>query len=157
MNWNEVELQINKEADFLKNSLDTSPFTQNDAINCTDCLFRLVAILIVSGKIEVSKILVKNNFFGKENNLDTDKKRHGSHWHSNKMLIIEQYLSNNKITITDEKKLLYGRSDLYIEDKNIFIEVGTINLYKLYVNLLNMKNVRIIVIPSDNYILDFKL
>ncbi|HZJ41748.1 MAG TPA: hypothetical protein VFD51_01905 [Patescibacteria group bacterium] len=157
MNWNDVEKQINIEVNFLKNNLDLSPFTQNDAINCNDCLFRLISILIVSGKIKVEKVFVNNSFFGKENDSITDQKRHGSHWHSNKMLSIKKYLKIHNLVTVDEKKLLYGRSDLYIAKKNIFIEIGTINLYKLYVNLLNMQDARIIVIPSDNYILDFKL
>jgi hypothetical protein len=56
MDWYLVEENINKEVEFLKNNLQPSPFNQNDAIKCFDCLFRLMAIFIVSGKIKIKKI-----------------------------------------------------------------------------------------------------
>ena len=40
---------------------------------------------------------------------------------------------------------------------NLYIEVGTINIYKLLINLLNMNDCKIAIVPSDDYLLEFIL
>src|SRR3989338_3304584 len=154
-NWNIIEKNINKEINFLSTSLLLSPYHQNDAIKCNDCLFRGIGILIVAGKVKVRKIIFKNGDIWDANKYQKNvgnEKPHGAAWHYTNMKIIEDYFKRNNYKIEVEPNLHYGRADLAAPELNLFIEVGTINLYKLYFNLINMNNVRIIIMPSDYYL-----
>jgi hypothetical protein len=158
--WNLVEKNIYKEIDFLKNNLILSPFRQNDPIQCKDCVFRQIAILIVSGKIKVKKIVGDRKKLWpvlKVNNSLSDKKSHGADWHDSFIKQVKNYFENKNYLTENEPELHYGRADLGIPKLNIFIEVGTINIYKLYNNLINMVGCKIVVLPDDNYIIEFSL
>ncbi len=158
--WNLVEKTINNEIDFLNNNLLLSPFRQNDPIQCKDCIFRQIAILIVSGKIKVKKTINSNNKLwpiNKTYSNNDNNKSHGADWHNSLINQIKNYFKDNGHATTLEPDLHYGRADLGIPELNIFIEVGTINIYKLYSNLINMVKCKIIVVPDNNYIIEFSL
>lgn len=158
MNWNLIEQKIKIEEDFLKNNIDLSPFSHNDQIKCPDCLFRLLASLLVSGNIKVHLIKYQDDSFWNKNGLILNKnnnKDHGAFWHSSKIKLIKKYFEINGFTAENEPQLFYGRCDLGISKLKVFIEVGTINLYKLYLNLLNMKEGRILLVTSDSATLEF--
>jgi len=159
MDWNDVEKQINITIDFLRENILLSPYKQNDPIKCSDCLFRLIAILIVSGKIKVSKILYKNNsiWCNPTPLFKNDYKSHGAHWHDSTIRIISNYFKNNGYVYRSEPSLHFGRADIGIDKLKLFIEIGTISLYKLYFNLINIKNCKIIIVPNDNYLIEFTL
>jgi len=160
MDWNLVEKNIKEEMVFLKDNIQLSPFTHSDPIKCNDCLFRLVATFIVSGRIKVSKINYHDDGIWDRNLLaleSNEAKKHGAFWHNSKINIIKKYFEINKFKTQSETKLFYGRCDLSIPDLKIFIEVGMINLYKLYLNLSNMKKCRILLVLSDSSLLEFIL
>ncbi|MDD4901836.1 MAG: hypothetical protein PHE24_01745 [Patescibacteria group bacterium] len=158
IDWNEAEKAISDEIEFLKNNISQSPFEQNDPIKCEYCLLRKIAIFIVSGKMKLKKISYLNNsIWQAKNNLNTDNlKKHGGNWHNDLISTIEKYFLTNGIKVEKEPALYYGRADLGT-DKNVFIEVGTTNLYKLYLNLSFLKNCKIMLVPSDDYLLEFNL
>jgi len=158
MEWKNVEKNLSDTINFLKNNILLSPYHQNNPIKCNDCLFRLISILIASGKAKVNKIKYKHNniWAHSKTKLNTNnRKLHGAKWHSKMMLLIENYFQYNNYNVQNESNLYYGKSDLYIPVLNIYIEVGTISLYKLYNNLLNMRNCKIIIVPSENYLIEF--
>lgn len=159
MNWNLVEEAINKEIYFLKNNLSLSPYSQNDPIKCNDCLFRQMAILIVSGKISVQKVTgkIENHWPIKEKINSENEKMHGSDWHHETIKQIERYFTTNNYKTTTEPSLHFGRADLGIPELNLFVEIGTVNLYKLYINLLNMKNCNFILEPFGSYFIMISL
>lgn len=157
IDWNEVEKTISEEMEFLKNNISPSPFEQNDPIKCEYCLLRKIAIFIVSGKIKIRKISYINNSIwqAKNNHLAGNFKKHGGNWHNNLILTVEKYFLASGIKVEKEPPLYYGRADLGAN--NMFIEVGTTNLYKLYLNLSSLKNCKIILVPADDYLLEFDL
>jgi hypothetical protein len=158
IDWNDAEKTISEEMEFLKNNISLSPFEQNDPIKCEHCLLRNIAILIVSGKLKLRKIIYKNNSIWqteKKFNSSTLKK-HGGNWHNDQILTIEKYFLANGVKVEKEPALYYGRADLGAGN-NMFIEVGTINLYKLYLNLSSLNSCKIILVPTDNYLLEFDL
>jgi hypothetical protein len=160
MDWNLVEKNIKLEIDFLKNHIDLSPFSHNDPIKCSDCLFRLIASLLVSGKIKVKLIRYQSDSFWSKNSLileENNNKNHGAFWHSSKIKLIKTYFEVNGFNVHDESQMFFGRCDLSIPELKVFGEVGTINIYKLYLNLLNMKDGKIILVTSDNSLLEFSL
>jgi len=160
-NWNLVEKNISNEIDFLSNNLLLSPFRQNDPIQCKDCIFRQIAILIVSDKIKVKKIINSKDklwpISKAQNSIIDNKKSHGANWHNSLINQIKNYFEDNGYSAKLEPNLHYGRADLSVPELNIFIEVGTINIYKLYNNLINMVRCKILIVPDNNYILEFSL
>lgn len=158
MDWNLVEKNIKFEMDFLKKHIDLSPFSHNDPIKCSDCVFRLIASLLVSGKIK-SKLISYNDdsFWNKKSIIlnEDNSKNHGAFWHSSKIRLIKKYFEINGFKVEDESQMFFGRCDLSISELKIFVEVGTINIYKLYLNLLNMSDGKIILVISDNSSLEF--
>lgn len=160
MNWNLIEKNIKEEAAFLKDNIQLSPFNHFDPIKCPDCLFRMLAIFIVSGRVRVKKINYHNDSLWSKNLLGPElsaAKAHGAVWHDAKINIIKKYFKANEYQVQPEARLFYGRCDLGVLDLSIFVEVGTINLYKLYINLLNMKECRILLVLSNSSLLEFIL
>lgn len=160
MNWKNVENKLMEISDFLKQNLEFSPYTQNDPIQCHDCLLKMTSILIASDKIELNKLRYeKNNLWrtDNENNYIKNKKGHGAKWHHNMMENIENYFNLNNCNVYVEPNLHYGRADLYVHDINTYIEVGSVNLYKLYLNLYFMNDCKILIVPSEYYSLEFIL
>jgi hypothetical protein len=119
---------------------------------------RNIAILIVSGKLKLRKIIYKNNSIWQIEKIFNSGglKKHGGNWHNDLILTIEKYFLANGVPVQKEPALYYGRADLGAGN-NMFIEVGTINLYKLYLNLSSLNNCKIIMVPADNYLLEFNL
>ncbi|MFA6551197.1 MAG: hypothetical protein WCV41_01560 [Patescibacteria group bacterium] len=162
LSWREVENNINQEMSFLEDALLPSPYHQEDPIKCNDCLFRQIAILIVGGRIKVKKIIYGNNsvwlYRKNPTPIDNDEsKKHGAYWHYSMIKMIENYFKDSNYSVQNEPNLHYGKADLGIEELSLFIEIGTINIFKLYNNLFYMKNSKIVVIPSDNYFIEFTL
>jgi hypothetical protein len=78
-------------------------------------------------------------------------------WHDSKIKLIKKYFKTNGLPVKDEAPLYYGRCDLSVPQINTFVEVGTINLYKLYLNLLNMRDCKMLIILDDHSLLEIRL
>ena len=89
--------------------------------------------------------------------VENDEKQHGAAWHYDKITMIKDYFERNSQGVELEPNLHYGRSDLGVHELSLFIEVGTINLYKLYYNLLYLHVYKLIIVPSDDYLLEFSI
>ncbi len=159
--WDEVEKAIYKEQKWIKRNIEPSPYSDKSSpITCPDCLRRRIAILIVSGKIKVKKIKSPNLWDG----FDFEKnkrKKHGHDWHNNMMNIIARHFEKQDYGVDYEPNLNYGNADLLVynkkdkNEKNIYVEVGTVSLYKLLYNLETMKNVDFLIVPTGDYLIEF--
>ena len=164
--WNTIENIIEKEIFWLKNSLSFLPegYKLNPSfIRCDDCILRKLAILIVSGTVKATQFIKSKGVKTMWNDLmaEPDLKRlskHGQEWHKMMMDVIYQYFSSRNYKVTPEPVLNYGRADLEIHSnsgKIIYVEVGTVSLYKLWYNLSTIKNVIFLLVPSEEIIIEF--
>ncbi|MCD6500707.1 tyrosine-type recombinase/integrase [bacterium] len=165
--WNIVETSINKEITWLKDNISILPESYKQKhllINCDECLLRKLAILITSGKVETTRFKAKK---GKDlwSGLTKQKKiqkisKHGEEWHRRMIDVISHYFRLQHYKTLTEPILNYGRADLgvYSNSKNpLYIEVGTVSLYKLWYNFLTMKNSYFLLVPSEEYAIEFKI
>ncbi|MDP2741135.1 MAG: phage integrase N-terminal SAM-like domain-containing protein [bacterium] len=162
--WHLIERKIEEEKCWLRNNIDTMPEGYKNSpslLKCDDCILRKLSILIVSGKIEAFELYNSNKNLWDNTFIKSDEinKYHGKDWHRNMINEIYRYFKHNGYKIISEPSLNHGRADLGVIDisgKIIYVEVGTVSLYKLWYNLASMKDVNILVIPSENKILEFK-
>jgi hypothetical protein len=164
--WHIVEKKIQEEIVWLNNSIETFSIQEkNSSTNCRKCLIREIAILIVRGKIkatEIKKIAPLKNFWTetkiKKNRQKLPKMRHGKDWHRETMEQIEHHFISRNYIIDREPNLYWGRADLGVSKKNkqnLYIEVGTISLFKLLINLKMMENSIYLIVPSDDKLIEF--
>jgi len=163
--WHTIENIINKEVLWLKNGIPVMPqgYKENPPfLKCDDCILRKIAILIVSGKsntIEYQAEKNKDLWNNLTKKLDLKKiSRHGEEWHKKMMDVIYEYFKQQNYKVVFEPILNYGRADLGIYSKgnrSLFIEVGTVSLFKLWYNLSSMKNIAFLLIPSENKAIEF--
>ncbi len=155
-NLNKSEESIEEVINFLNNNIDASPFNQDDPIKCVHCLFRKIAILVLSKKIKIVKINFENKL---DFNFKTDqeKNKQGSHWHNSIIENINIFLKNKNLETEKEPKMFFGRADLFVKKKKLYIEVGTINIYKLLCNINNMKDCCIHILSNEKNLVEIKL
>jgi hypothetical protein len=156
--WLDTEKSIKKEVEWLKKNI--LPYQSNvNLLRCSDeTFYRLISILIVSGNIKVNEHSYKNDG-GLDNIKQLSGKQHGSDWHNNMIKYLSlMFLSGGYKVFDSEPQLYYGSADLKIVKSNkvVYFEVDTINIFKLWINLLKMKNV-IIIIVTHNKIIKFEL
>lgn len=158
--WHEAEKKITEEIKWLKKSILPSPFKNEDSpIKCLDCLYREIAIMIVRGDIKV-KEFTKLDWKVNDGEKLPAKSKHGKEWHKNMMNKLDKYFSSQKYKVEQEPAIGFGRADLGIYKKNekdILIEVGTISVYKLLFNLQTMHNAVFLLVPKDNYAIEFEV
>ncbi len=167
LNWRFVEDNITKELKWLENNILFLPErykSENPLSLCNSCLLRKLSILIVSGKIRATELKgQKNNDLW--NNLTKEKNiqklsEHGKDWHKKMINIVHHYFtSQNYKLVVIEPVLNYGRADLGVFSdfsKPIYIEIGTVSLYKLWYNFLTMKNTKFLLVFSEEYAIEFE-
>jgi hypothetical protein len=78
------------------------------------------------------------------------------------MSVVSKYFEdqNYKIKLEPNLNLNYGRADLGVYSKQnpkeiFYIEIGTVSLFKLWYNFSTMKNVTFLVIPFEEYFIEF--
>ena len=166
LNWHIIENVINQEILWLKEKILIMPSAyRKDRLlqDCDNCLLRKLAILIVSGKIKAYEIRTKNgkdlwvNSVIQKNSLCANKSKHGKEWHRKMMDRVSNCFIAQNYKVRLEPILNYGRADLkaYNHRENIYIEIGTVSLFKLWYNFLTTKNTTFLIIPSKDYILKF--
>jgi integrase/recombinase XerD len=165
--WNIVESNINKEIKWLKNNIFVlhSKHKQNkDFMDCQDCLLRKIAILIVSGKVKTTKFkITQNKKLWDISNVQNIKiiNKHGQEWHRKMMTVVSKYFENKNYKIRLEPNLNYGRADLGVYSRQnpkefFYIEIGTVSIYKLWYNFSTMKNAIFLIIPFEEYFIEFR-
>jgi len=162
LNWNTTEEFIEKEILWIKNNIETmsTAFKKDSPLKEEELVLRKLAILIVSGKVKVIKFKSKKKDFWNFDSLMKISKnhRHGKDWHNKIMNVVHSYFESRKNIVEIEPILNYGRADLGIFnlESPIYIEIGTVVLYKLLYNLLTMKNSIFLIIPSEDYIIELR-
>ncbi len=165
LTWDQVEKQIIKEAQWLENVIDRYSKKEKDHTGnpvCPNCILRKLALMIIHGDVaavEINKDPKLQNFWLKSDTKTQRKIYHGSNWHRKTMEKIEAHFKLLECDVVLEPDLNYGRADLGIYkkgEKDLLIEVGTIQLYKLWFNLNRMaKNVIYLIIPNDKKMIEF--
>jgi len=162
ISWNTVEEFVEKEILWIKNNIETmsTNFKKDSPLKEEELVLRKLAILIVSGKVKAIKFKSKEKDFWNFDSLMKALKnhRHGKDWHNKMMNVVHNYFEHRKNIVETEPILNYGRADLGIFSSEfpIYIEIGTITLYKLLYNLLTMKNSIFLIIPSKDYIIELR-
>jgi len=169
-NWYVVENTINQEIKWLRKRISTMPakYSKNRlSQGCNDCILRKLAILAVSGQIIIREFKAKNKgclwnnsklAFQKQSKI-TQESKHGKEWHRNMMDTVSKYFKTHNCKVILEPTLNYGRADLEVQidpQKTVYIEVGTVSLFKIWYNLSTIKNIIFLLIPSEEYIIEFK-
>ena len=165
--WHVVEDFINQEILWLKNNIPVLPesYKANPPfLKCDDCILRKIAILITNGTVKAAELQTKENkdlWNNLTESLNVNKiNRHGEEWHKKMMDIIYEYFKSKGNKVILEPALNYGRADLGIISNStnpVYIEVGTVSLFKLWYNLSTMKNAIFLSIPSENNVIEFKI
>lgn len=156
--WNVVEEAINKEIKWLEEIIIDSPFKKEEK-ECRKCIFRRIAVLILSGKINVKDIKSSVSLWGKNRSFIMGKP-HGKEWHSEMMRLVASYFQSLEYEVAVEPNLSFGRADLgvYKEGKrNLFIEVGTVSISKLLLNLKSMKGSDILLVLDSNHAVELSV
>lgn len=165
--WRVIETCINKEINWLKYNIQYlsegyTKKTKPSILNCENCILRKIAILIASGRIKAIELKAKSHNYDLWNGLtkiiNKSKHRHGKEWHRMMMTVIEHFFESQGYKINIEPNLNYGRADLgvSIESNNLYIEIGTVSLFKLWYNFSTMRNSTFLIVPSEKYAIEFK-
>lgn len=155
--WNVVEGAIIKEIKWLKKTIIEAPIKKSNY--CKDCIFRRLAILIVSGKIKARDIKSSVSLWGKEKSFSVGKP-HGKEWHTEMMKLVSSYFKSLGYDVAIEPNLNMGRADLGIYKKgerHLFIEVGTVSLPKLLFNLESMEASDFLIVLESNHAVEFSV
>lgn len=158
--WDVVEKTIAKEVKWLKETLLESPYREkNESYGlCKNCIYRRIAILIVSGKVRARDIKSTISLWGKRK-LSTHIE-HGEKWHSQMMKLVGGYFQSLSYKVIVEPNLNIGRADLgtYKKNKrNLFIEIGTVSLPKLLFNLESMEGSDFLLITDKDRAVEFSI
>jgi len=163
--WHIIENIISKEIAWLKDNIPLLPegYKENPLSLSDDYILRKIAILIVSGRVGTIEFQAERNkdLWSNLTNKPNLKKisRHGREWHRKMMDVINEYFKLKNCGVVSEPVLHYGRADLEVHlnlKKPLYIEVGTVSLYKLWHNLSSMKNATFLIIPSEKRAIEFK-
>lgn len=154
--WDVVEKAINKEVKWLKTIIETSP---HDKEICKNCIFRRLAILILSGKIKAKDIKSTVYLWGEEKLLPINKP-HGKEWHAKIMNLVHNYFKSLSYNVIVEPNLNMGRADLGVykkNERNLFIEIGTVSAPKLLFNLESMEGSDFLLIIDEKHAVEFSV
>jgi len=164
--WDIVEKKIKEEMVWLENNIDTFLDKERTApTGCRECFMRRIAILIVSGQVEakeITKIPPLESFWinKKVKKKNKPTKRHGSDWHYETMDKIENHFLSLGFKVIREPDVAGGRADLGVFKKgkpNLYIEVGTVSFFKLWLNLerKRLQNFTYLIVPNNDKLIEF--
>jgi len=155
--WQMVEKAIAKEVKWLKETIIEGFHKEKDY--CKDCVFRKLAILIISGRIKAKDIKSTICLWGKEKSFFIGKP-HGKKWHTEMMKLVANYFRSLGYSVAIEPKLNMGRADLGIykkSERNLFVEIGTVSLPKLLFNLESMEGSGFLIVLDSNHGVEFSV
>jgi hypothetical protein len=163
--WDIVEKAITKEQRWLEQIILKSPYENlknvlypKDAL-CENCIYRRIAILIISGKIKAKDIKSEKKCLWGNIKLPLGKS-HGKEWHAEMMSLTAGYFKSLRFDVAKEPSLNIGRADLGIYKKgmrDLFVEIGTVSLPKLMFNLETMKNSDFLLVLESNHAVELSV
>ena len=160
--WHEVEKQIYKEIAWLDDNIVAADVNRPANLPITDkkYLLRHIALLIVSGSVRAREIK-STNLWPTDKGGEVLTKPHGQDWHFKTMQIVASYFKTDGYEVIQEPYLSFGTADLGVfkdHERPLFVEVGSISsFYKLLYNLSSMEGSDILIIPRDNYLIEFEI
>ena len=158
--WHLVEESIVKEIKWLQEIIiETHHHKDRDDNICRGCVYRRLAILILAGKIKAKDIKSSICLWGEEKSFPVGKP-HGKEWHAETMKLVSSYFKYLGYDVAIEPNLNMGRADLgaYRKDeRNLFIEIGTVLLPKLLFNLESMEGSDFLLVLDLNHAVEFSI
>ncbi|MEK7653503.1 MAG: hypothetical protein AAB358_03420 [Patescibacteria group bacterium] len=154
--WLKTENSIAEEIKWLKSNIKPYQDNKNILNYHDDIFYRLIAILVVSGKIKATEY----NYTYTEEQIKIFDKKHGGDWHNNIInYLSSHFLKYNYKVDFNEPQLYYGHADLKIirNQKTAYFEIDTVSIFKLWINLFIMKNIELIIISYSGKIIKFSL
>jgi hypothetical protein len=155
--WHDVEEAIAHEVDWLKRSIIVNSRVPSG--QCLECLFRRIATLIVAGMIVAKDIKTTCLIWG-ENATKSQFKAHGKEWHANTINNLYNYFNSKNYKVIFEPHLNYGRADLGVfkeEERNLYVEVGSVSLQKLICNLESMDKSDFLLVVDEWRAIEFSI
>jgi hypothetical protein len=160
--WHVVEEAINRESEWLRKMIVQS--TTEKIPGCDECryTFRKIALLIITGKVKAKEFTAKDGhdlWDGLTQKHGIAKSAwHGGDWHRKMMDVITEYFERDGFEVIPEPFLSKGRADLgiYKDDyMDLFIEIGTTSVYKLWWNLQTLTDCKILLVTDENRAIEF--
>lgn len=165
--WHIVEKSIQQEKKWLEGAIDFN-FKDDDSnsfkIISKGEMLRQISIAIVDGRIrarEISHAHINGLWTDDAKNWELGEKneRHGGDWHRAMMNLIRNHFVSNNFEVTSEPLLNYGRADLGVfkeSHPNLYVEVGTTSLVKVWINFLTMPEAIFLFVPSIYTVIEFQ-
>jgi hypothetical protein len=160
--WHVVEEAINREIQWLDRVIEQMVIGR--VPGCDDCRYsyRKIALLIVTGRIRAREFIARE---GHDLWDDLTQRhgikgfaRHGGEWHKRMIDVITEYFENQEFEVVSEPFLSQGRADLGIHKNSymdLFIEIGTTSVHKLWWNLQMLTNSKILLVPDERRAIEF--
>ena len=167
--WHTVERAIREEKRWLLRVFDFNQLREKKyaesapAFLSSDEMFRQLSISIVSGKIHARELATQkiNGLWTNDTQLELSdiQERHGGEWHRAMMGLVKKHFIENSFEVITEPELNYGRADLGVYKQgypNLYVEIGTTSLFKVWFNLHTMPKSIFLFVPSVYYALEFQ-
>lgn len=160
--WHVVEKAINHEIEWLRGVIQQA--IVGKVPGCDDCryTYRKIALLIITGKTMAKEFIARDGHDLWDDATDKHgiKKsaRHGGTWHRKMMDSLTEYFEKQDFEVTTEPFLSQGRADLGIHKDghmDLFIEIGTTSVHKLWLNLQTLTNSKILLVPDEKRAIEF--
>jgi len=169
--WDVVERAIAVEKGWIVRSFD---FGQEQRKENTDELtaiplskdemLRQLSISILRGQIRARELVSeKINGLWADNDpgwkLGHTEERHGGEWHRAMMSLLKRHFMEDSFEVINEPNLNWGRADIGVYKdgyKNLYVEIGSTSLFKVWFNSRTMPNAIFLFVPSTNYAIEFE-
>ena len=164
--WHVVEAAILKEKKWLLRVLDFGLRLENFSTSplSADEILRQISISILRGDIhaqELNSMQVNGLWMDGGKNWEREHagERHGGEWHRAMMAVVKNHFIENGFEVINEPYLNQGRADLGVYKSgytNLYVEVGTTSLFKIWINLHTMPNSIFLFVPSEYCAIEFQ-
>ena len=160
--WHVVEEAIKRESEWLRRVVVQS--ATEKIPGCDECqyTFRKIALLIIIGKVEAKEFTADDGhdlWDGLTQGHSIAKSAwHGGDWHKKMMDVITEYFERDEFEVIPEPYLSKGRADLGIYKDgymDLFIEIGTTSVYKLWWNLQMLTDCKILLVTDESRAIEF--
>jgi len=161
--WHIVEEAVYHEIEWLRKVIPQK-LGPAETPGCDECIYtyRKIALLIVTGTIHAREFMARRGHDLWDDLTRTEAidsiAHHGGEWHRKMMSVLTTYFMKQGFEVIPEPFLSKGRADLGIYKKgykDLFVEIGTTSVYKLWWNLQASMNCLILLVPEENYAIEF--
>jgi hypothetical protein len=160
--WNIVEEAINREIEWLRRVIVQA--ATEKIPGCDECqyTFRKTALLIITGKVRAREFIARDGYDLWDGLTEkggiTESAWHGGEWHRKMMDVVSEYFERQGFEAISEPFLSKGRADLGIYKDgytDLFVEIGTTSIYKLWWNLQMLTNCKILLVTDEKRTVEF--